>query len=384
MRVCYAEQQIIQNRTMERSARSAAGIRRRRANESALADRLYSALCTATNGHIVAARTEQQDLPHEVDLEFTLHVGGESADIAVEVLRNAYPRDIREAVWRLDGYLRASRRPNVITMIAADSLSPGARETLRDRGIGYFERNGNLHLRWQQWLIDIQRPELPSTKKDAVALFTESREMVVHALLVHRREWLTGGELAQMAKTSSYTCSVVLQELERREWCESSGAGRTLRRRLNKPRELLDAWAEHWTMRKKEPTRWYVFSPRPELLLEQLSQQIGMSNDHFEWAFTGTAAANIYAPLLTNVDSAEIIVEPGRTELLAQTLKLKPAEKGANVILVEREGASLLFRNQQTNYSSYFASPFILYLDLLDGRGRNKALAQHVLEKLEL
>jgi hypothetical protein len=51
---------------------------------------------------------------------------------------------------------------------------------------------------------------------------------------------------------------------------------------------------------------------------------------------------------------------------------------------VEREGASLQFREQYSGDSSYFASPFILYLDLLDGRGRNKELAQHLRKKLEL
>jgi len=50
----------------------------------------------------------------------------------------------------------------------------------------------------------------------------------------------------------------------------------------------------------------------------------------------------------------------------------------------ERGGASLLFQDRHPEYPSYFASPFILYLDLLDGRGRNKELAQHVREKLEL
>ena len=252
--------------------------------------------------------------------------------------------------------------------------------SIRDARCG----NGNLYLRWHQWLLDIQRPERASARKDITALFTDSREMVVHALLTHRNEWLTGGELAKMAHTSAYTCSVVLQELERREWSESSGAGRTLRRRLTKPRQLLDAWAEHWTKRKEQRTRWYFFADRPNLLLTHLTYKIDTGGFSFDWAFTGTAAANVYAPLLTSVDTAEIIVPPGRAEQLAKTLQLKPADKGANVTLVERTGASLLFRNVHPEYPSYFASPFILYLDLLDGRGRNKELAQHVLERLEL
>jgi hypothetical protein len=358
----------------------------RLAYEAEVADQLCAALADATDGEIVAREAEHRagEGP-SLDLLLTLVAGGKSLDIAVETLRHAYPRDVRAAVWKLDEYKLASKRQqDLLTLIAAESLSPGARELLRKRGIGYFERNGNLYLRWRNWLVNIERPAQASARKESTSLFTDSREMVVHALLMHRKDWLTGGELAEMAQTSTYTCSVALQELERREWCESSGAGRTLRRRLTKPRQLLDAWAAHWTKRKEERTRWYVFTERSNLLLMHLTYQIDKAGVSFDWAFTGTAAANVYAPLLTSVDTAEIIVPPGHAEELAKTLHLKPADKGANVTLVERDGASLLFRDLHPEYPSYFASPFILYLDLLDGRGRNKELAQHVLERLEL
>jgi hypothetical protein len=208
--------------------------------------------------------------------------------------------------------------------------------------------------------------------------------MVVHALLVNRNKWVAGNELAEMSGISPYTSSKVLQELERREWCESTGAGPTLRRRLTKPKQLLEAWAADWTKRKEKRTRWYAFTERPNLLLDHLTYQIDKAGVSFDWAFTGAVAANVYAPLLTSVDTAEIIVPLGHAEELARKIGLKPADKGANVTFVERDGASLLFRESFPDYPSYFASPFIFYLDLLDGRGRNKELAQHVLEKLEL
>ncbi len=39
-----------------------------------------------------------------LDLVLTLSVGNEHVDLPVEILRYAYPRDIREAVWRLEEY----------------------------------------------------------------------------------------------------------------------------------------------------------------------------------------------------------------------------------------------------------------------------------------
>jgi len=351
-----------------------------------VATELGLALAEATDGRISVAHVEPRPTSGpSLDLALELDAAGKFVEVAVETLHFAYPRDIQEAVWKLSEYKLASERPqDLILLIAAESLSPGAREQLRNRGIGYFERNGNLRLSWRNWLINIERPDLPSIRKEATSLFTASREMVVHALLVNRHKWMTGSQLAAIARTSSYTCSVVLQELERREWCESSGAGRTLRRRLTKPKQLLEAWAMDWSKRKEKRTRWHVFTERPNLLLKHLTHQIQKSRVSFDWALTGAAAANVFAPLLTSVDTAEIIVPPGHTEELAHQIGLKPAEKGANVTFVERDGASLLFRDSFPDCPSYLASPFILYLDLLDGRGRNKELALHVIEKMAL
>lgn len=354
--------------------------------ETEIAAELGLALSEATDRRIIVAHIEPKPANGpSLDLVLELDAAGKPVIVAVEALRVAYPRDVQEAVWKLSEYKLAWKHPqDLILMVAAESLSPGAREQLRKRGIGYFERNGNLRLSWRNWLINIERPDLPRARKETTSLFTESREMVVHALLVNRNKWIAGNELAEMSGTSPYTSSIVLQELERREWCKSTGTGPTLRRRLTKPKELLEAWATVWTKRKEKRTRWYAFTERPNLLLEHLTYRIDKAGVSFDWAFTGAAAANIYAPLLTSVDTAEIIVPPGHAEELARAIGLKPAEKGANVTVVERDGASLLFRDSFPDYPSYFASPFIFYLDLLDGRGRNKELAQHVLEKLEL
>ncbi len=355
-------------------------------DHNAIADRLCAALTQATDGEIIHRSTEQKiGKDHFLDLFLKLRAGDESVDIAVETLRNAYPRDVRQAIWQLKEYkLVSDQNEQLVNLVAAESLSPGAKDMLRKHGIGYFEGNGNLYLRWRRWLIDIERPARAPTMKEGVALFTESREMVVHALLKHHNEWLTGGELAEMAETSSFTCSVVLQELERREWCETMGAGRTLRRRLTQPGQLLDAWAEHWTQRKQAQSRWYLFPGQRGSLLAQLTYRISQTAIPFPWAFTGTGAANVFAPLLTSVDTADIIVPRGEAEKLARLLDLKPADKGANITLIEREGTSLQFLDVHPEYQAFFASPFILYLDLLDGRGRNKELAQHVRERLEL
>jgi hypothetical protein len=302
--------------------------------------------------------------------------------LAVEMIREGYPRDVRNSVWQLEEYRLASEHgPRVVSVVLAERLSTGARESLRERNIAYFDASGSLFLNHGQWLINVERAPKPAPPRRAGSIFTGAREQVVHALLRSKQEWLTGLEVAKSAETSTYTASLTLQELERLEWVESQGSGRHLRRRLVQPGKLLDAWSEAWRKRKESRTRWYLYTPNPNNVLLAITDKLESARLS-EWAFTGTAAANVLAPLLTSVDAAEVIIPPGHTDRYADAMALKKADKGSNVVLVERSGASTLFRQQHPEYPSWFASPFIQYLDLQDDRGRNKELASHLRETI--
>ncbi|WP_213879517.1 type IV toxin-antitoxin system AbiEi family antitoxin [Pseudomonas sp. dw_358] len=305
--------------------------------------------------------------------------------VYVEVKRHVYPRDIREGVWALNKYMRyQDHSHDAIGMIAAGSLSPGARDELKAENIAFFDLGGSLHLKHETWLISINKPSRRlKNYSHSVDLFTDARGSVVHALLMHANAWLTGAELAEQAQTSPYTCSVVLQELTLREWVESSGGGPSKRRMLIRPEKLLDAWAEQWQERKEKRTRWYTFVENPKHMLAHLADRIDRARADFPWAFTGASAANVIAPLLTSTDGVELIVPKGYAEKMADMVGLKPVTKGANVTLIEREPASLLYRNRHAGHPAFLASAYILYLDLLDGRGRNKELAEHIREHLE-
>jgi hypothetical protein len=350
----------------------------------ALADSLTEAFGADTHVRVYSGHEAITDVSVTPDVVIELERLSKRLRIFVEVISSGYPRDIRDAVWRLDAFTnQRSSSYDSIRMIAAESLSPGAKKELKERDIAFFELGGSLYLKHEYWLINIQKPSKPSASKRAVQLFTGARESVIHALLVHNHEWLTGTELSELAETSQYTCSLVLQELTNREWSESVGGGPTRRRRLVEPGALLDAWAAQWQRRQEETTKWYTFVEDPKLLLARLTELVARQDIDFPWAFTGTAAANVFAPLLTSTDNAEIIVPAGYAEHMARALNLKPVTKGANVTLIERDGASLLFRDEHPDYPAFFASPYVLYLDLLNGRGRNKELAEHIRDKLE-
>ena len=351
-----------------------------------LASAVQIALRQATSGELAMLHFDYLlGAGKHLDLRMRLIVEGQPVDFAVELLRQAYPRDIARAISLVKSLEPDGGIP-VVPLVAAEELSPGAKDLLRQEGIAYFERRGTLYLRWRRWIIDIRQVESKASrpKQGAMNLFTGARAGVVLAVLHSRGQWMQVNELAVLAQTTGFTCSKVLQELELLEWCESEGTGRARRRRLVKPNALLDAWADAWPPKKERRTHWYCFVPPTAGGVQRhLAGALQASQPTFPWAFTGAAPANAYAPLLTAVGDSEIIVPMGHAARLAERLALEPAEKGYNVTLIERESSSLLFRDNDA-HGLWNASPYIVYLDLLNGRGRNKELAKNVRAKLEL
>jgi hypothetical protein len=297
--------------------------------------------------------------------------------LAIECKRNAFPRDIRSALWQLEEYARhaASSGGVVVRALLAERLSPGAREALRHRGVAFFDESGTLFFRHGPTTIDIDREPPPEKRSRPGTPFVGAREQVVHALLHMGNRWFTGQELAQLATTSAYTVSQTLHMLQQHGWVEGQSAGRNAQRRLIAAGALLDAWADSWKARPEETSTWFAFASKPGMLATQVASRL-QSAGRSDWAYTGAAAGNALVALLTTVDRLQIIVRPGAAAQVAAGANLTSAEQGSNVSIVERSGASEMFWRPLPESDTPLASPFIIYLDLLkDERGRNKELA---------
>lgn len=135
--------------------------------------------------------------------------------VFVEVKRKVYPRDLRNVVHKLRRFMEEhSCHQEAIGLLAADVLSPGAKEELRQQNIASFDLGGSLYLRHRSLFINIEKPVIRTKKNiQGIDLFTESRESVIHTLLMDNQKWLTVTELAEKANTSPYTSSLVLTEL---------------------------------------------------------------------------------------------------------------------------------------------------------------------------
>ncbi len=334
--------------------------------------------------------------PHRLpDLRFDGEVrlaapGGVAATLCLHVMGSAYPRDVKQIAAWMKQWRESAESSRTYPIAIAEMLSPGARELLREQGISYFDASGTMFINMDGWLIDVERASKRKPRRPA-ALFSGAREQVVHALLY--RWWqarkrpqdftedgyFAGTDIVDLSRTSPYTVSQTLKELDLEEIVESTGSGPHQRRRLQRPAALLDSWAQSWRLRRDPVHRYYWYGAD-----RNLDAFAAIADGRQGWLVTGAAAANKLAPTLTRVQSVELIVPSAefqgrRFEELQGLLAsngMEPADKGANVYLIERNGTALQFdQPDPASGRIQMASPFIQYLDLLNGQGRNKELA---------
>ena len=315
------------------------------------------------------------------DAWIELQAPGKAADLFVEVKKNSYPRDVREVLWQLTRLVRTAKTKSgareTVPVLVSESISPGAKELLREERVGYFDSGGSLFLPARGLYIYVDRPPPKRFARSVRSLFSGRRAQVLHALLVWYESWFRVRDLAEVAEVSPATTSEVLIELERFEWVTSRGRGPHKQRRLEEPSKLLDAWADQVRqMRTPSMHRYYVPLTQPDELIQKIATVFAARE--VEYAITGEAAGQRYAPFLTRLSRVHcrLAISPF-SEAAIKALGARAVDAGANLVVVEsRPGGDFLFREAKNGIQ--FASPIQVYLDLLHSAGRAKELAEHL------
>jgi hypothetical protein len=198
---------------------------------------------------------------------------------------------VREILWRLRPYSKPLRQEGdaIVSVLAADSISPGAKELLKEEGIGYFDSGGSVYLPAPGAYIHIDKPPPKGQLKSFDSLYSGVRAQVLHALLHHHREWIGGQALAQQAHVSPATASQVLSELERLEFVESRGQGPHKQRHVTQPGALLDSWVKQLAVKRAPALRRYFVPALKADNLRPLAQTLAAQA--IEYAISYEAAA---------------------------------------------------------------------------------------------
>ena len=314
-------------------------------------------------------------------LSLSMLVAGHPLVLLVGIRKALYPRDVRQALWQIrDAASRRSGRASdesAVTLLAAESISPGAKELLKAERIGYFDAGGSLYLPAPGALFFVDKPPSKSTSRAIRSLFSGRRAHVLHGLLMRHKDWLGVTELAEDVSTSPSTVSMVLTELERLDWLDSRGQGPGKQRRLSQSAALLDAWVTSLKQQPVEPMRkFFVPSMNVDALAARLDSLCSARG--IDYALTHEAAAQRYAPFLSNISQLRIRWPAGSaTESALGELGARAVSEGVNLITIDaRSAGDLLFRQQVEGI--WLASPIQTYLDLMRTEGRAKELAGHL------
>jgi hypothetical protein len=157
----------------------------------------------------------------------------------------------------------------------------------------------------------------------------------------------------------------------------SRGQGPNKERHLSEPTALLDAWVKQLTsMRAPALRRYYVPAMNGNTLLKQVAEVF--ARHEVEYAIGFEAAAQCYAPFLSSVSQvrARLMVGIAATAAIGE-LGARVVTEGANLAMIEAKSpGELLYREHVDGI--WLASPIQVYLDLLQGDGRAKEMAEHL------
>ena len=333
--------------------------------------------------HVQPPSLERQTVreKYQLDAEIHLDAAGRSLTLFVEVRKSAYPRDIRQIIWNLNRFGRREQlnrqEEKAIPLLAAESLSPGAKDLLRKQDIGYFDTGGSLYIPARGAFFYIDRPVPKTFEKSVRSLFTGKRSQVLQTLMMARGEWHGVKEVAELAKVSPATASETLTALERFDWVISRGQGPSKERCLANPGALLDEWSKQARHRRPRPARrYYVPATDPEELMKRLSRL--SARYEIECAMTQEAAAQRYAPFLSAVSRVACRMMPGRAaDVILNELDARSVSDGANLHVIETTSLGAFLFKEWTG-GVWLANPIQVYLDLLHGNGRSTEMAEHL------
>lgn len=346
-------------------------------------DALISALGELPHAKVAVVGVQHPLEPsrHELDAEVDLSIAGEGVVLLVELKRTVYPRDVRQILWQLshakDSYQRGNRQ-NVVPLVAAESISIGARQLLRDENIGFFDSGGSLFVPAKGAYLYVERPVPKTLEKSVRSFFTGKRSQVLHALLIRHRDWVGVTELSHLAEVSPGTASETLTALERMEWVTARGQGPSKERRLSDPSGLLDEWRTQVQAARRPLTRrrYYVPGGNSDALADRLAAMCEAGQ--VDYVLTLDVAAQQYAPFLSSISRVACRMPPSKAagEVLAN-LDARVVTEGANLDVIETASrGEFLFKEQRGRL--WLASPVQVYLDLLRNEGRSRDMAEHL------
>ena len=315
-----------------------------------------------------------------VDGLIGMRYAGKRYALVVEVKSNGAPRYVRSGVYHLESCvarLRQSREVNggrrLIPMLVTPYLSPESRAICRDHDVAYLDLVGNARLAFDAVYIERAVADKPKSETRALrSIFTPKAAAILRVLLRDPdRAWRVT-ELAAQANASYGHVSNVRKALLEREWLEVRDDGAV----LIQPGALLETWRDRYRRPAGQSITGYTHLHGKQLD-ERLRGGLNPHAEHPRAIYSLNSAAQWFAPFSRTGTQTFYTDEPG-ARVLKERLELKPAARGANVVLHVPADESLFDDAGEPRPSVFCTSPIVTYLDLWTGNEREREAAEHL------
>lgn len=300
------------------------------------------------------------------DLVVKFHMGDREHTLALEVAALGQPKQIREAITRLNEIRH--ELPGAYPVAVSGYISPQSAAILRRNGLGYLDLSGNCYLAFENIHIEKEgKPNIHPSTRPLKSLFAPRATRVVRALLVDAQHTWRLGELAKASEVSLGHAHNVVKRLEELAWLER---GEQQRLRLVKSGELLDAWSEAYTYRQNGVAPYFS----PERITRKLMADVAAwaQSEGRRYAFTLHAGASLVAPNI-RFPIIHCYLE-GEADSLGRALGLRLGEREGNVHILIPYDQGVFYAPLVKGGLSVVSLPQ-LYVDLYgyERRGREQA-----------
>jgi len=285
---------------------------------------------------------------------------------------NGQPRYARSALLELQNYV-AHRAPQATPIFIAPYISPAVRQLCEEKCVGYLDLAGNTRIAFGSVFIERIVADKPAAEqRELKSLFRPKSAQVLRAMLREPgRAWRVT-ELSDIAGVSLGHVSNVRTGLIDREWARATDEGLV----LSEPDALLDAWRDSYTAPTGERLRFYT--PLDGSTLEDAARDALRAKDGpGHAAFASFSAAQWLAPYGRTGLHYFLADDEGLLKLQV-ALKLAPASKGENVVVIVPKDLGLLTDTVEPAPGAVCTSAVQTYLDLSIAGERGAEAADHL------
>ncbi len=316
---------------------------------------------------------------HEVDLEIDVRYGDKEFRLFCEVKSDARSITVETAISQLEGLVERVRQENIKPCLVVPFLPEAMRNKLRSKDISFIDLSGNVYIS-DPGLLHIEREGRPNMFADnqlSSNIFSDKRSLVLRYLYGHPRDFTGVREIAKSCGANPGGVSVTLKLLQETGYITRNRQGRS---KLVRWRELLEDWASYYKTKKQNESRFYWDVQSLDEMMDLLPSLSDLHRHGF--ALTGHAGTHLVAPYINYEGLHAYVGDQEVSDKFVKALKLRPAEKGANVFLLQPYYKESVFFGAREINGINVVSDVQLYLDLKNFPVRGEEQAENLLRKV--